>query len=67
MTPPPSSAARALAQGLADQARAEICQDLAALNAFVEAHGSFEEMVREHYATVGGKKARSSRATKKGP
>ena len=46
--------AQALAQRLAEQARAEIRQDLGALNAFVEAHGSFAEMVREHYATVDG-------------
>jgi hypothetical protein len=30
------------------------CQDLEALDTFVAAHGSFPEMVREHYATVGG-------------
>jgi post-segregation antitoxin (ccd killing protein) len=46
--------AQALAQCLAEQARAEIVQDLQALNAFVAAHGSFAEMVREHYATVDG-------------
>lgn len=46
--------AQALAQHLAEQARAEIRQDLAALSAFVEAHGSFAEMVREHDATVEG-------------
>jgi post-segregation antitoxin (ccd killing protein) len=44
----------ALAQRLAERARAEIRQDLEALNTFVEAHGSFAEMVREHYATVDG-------------
>jgi post-segregation antitoxin (ccd killing protein) len=44
--------AQALAQRLAEQMRAEIRQDLGALNAFVEQHGSFAEMVREHYATV---------------
>ena len=44
----------ALAQHLAEQARADIRQDLRALDAFVEAHGSFAEMVREHYATVDG-------------
>jgi post-segregation antitoxin (ccd killing protein) len=44
--------AQALAQRLAEQARAEIRQDLAALSVFVEAHGSFAEMVREHYATA---------------
>lgn len=46
--------AQALAQRLAEQARADIVQDLKALNAFVEAHGSFAAMVREHYATVDG-------------
>jgi post-segregation antitoxin (ccd killing protein) len=46
--------AQALAQRLAEQLRADIRQDLGALNAFVEAHGSFAEMVREHYATVDG-------------
>jgi post-segregation antitoxin (ccd killing protein) len=44
--------ALALAQRLAEQAKADIDRDLQALNAFVEAHGSFAEMVREHYATV---------------
>jgi post-segregation antitoxin (ccd killing protein) len=44
--------AQALAQRLAEQARADIRQDLSALHTFVEAHGSFAEMVREHYATV---------------
>jgi Post-segregation antitoxin CcdA len=39
---------------LAEQARADVRQDLAALNAFVEAHGSFAQLVREHYATVDG-------------
>ena len=46
--------AHALAQHLAEQVRADIRQDLCALNAFVEAHGSFAEMVREHYSTVDG-------------
>jgi post-segregation antitoxin (ccd killing protein) len=44
--------ALALARRLAEQAKADIDRDLQALNAFVEAHGSFAEMVREHYATV---------------
>jgi post-segregation antitoxin (ccd killing protein) len=44
--------AQALAQRLVEQARADVRQDLAALSAFVEAHGSFAEMVREHYATI---------------
>lgn len=46
--------AQALAQRLAEQAKVDIDRDLQALNAFVEAHGSFAEMVREHYATVDG-------------
>ena len=46
--------AQALAQRLAEQVRAEIRRDIGALDAFVEAHGSFAEMVREHYATADG-------------
>jgi hypothetical protein len=53
MTPQPSSAEEALAQQVAEQVRAEIRQDLGALKAFLEAHGSFAEIVREHYAMVG--------------
>ncbi|MGH6918569.1 MAG: type II toxin-antitoxin system CcdA family antitoxin [Geminicoccaceae bacterium] len=41
--------AQAVAQHLLEQARADVRQDLAALSAFVEAHGSFAEMTREHY------------------
>ena len=37
-----------------ERARADVRQDFDAINAFVEAHGSFAEMVREHYATVDG-------------
>jgi hypothetical protein len=59
MTPQPSSAKEVLAQQMAQQARSEINQDLAALNAFVETHGSFAEMAREHYATVDGNRARA--------
>jgi post-segregation antitoxin (ccd killing protein) len=44
--------AAALAQRLAEQVRADVHRDLGAHNAFVEANGSFAEMVREHYATV---------------
>ena len=45
--------AHALAKRLAEQNNeADIRQDLDALNAFVEVHGSFGEMVREHYATA---------------
>jgi hypothetical protein len=32
------------------QLRTDIAQDLAALSAFEAKHGSFTEMVREHYA-----------------
>lgn len=39
-------------QRLAEQAKADIARDLQALNAFIEANGSFGEMVREHYAAV---------------
>ena len=46
--------AQALAQRLAEQARAEIAQDLQALNAFIDTNGSFGEMVRKHYAAVDG-------------
>lgn len=46
--------AQALTQRLAEQAKAEIERDLRALDAFVEANGSFGEMVREHYAAVDG-------------
>lgn len=44
--------AQALAQRLAEQAKAEIEQDLQALNAFMATNGSFGEMVREHYAAM---------------
>ena len=44
--------ALAQAQRLAEQARADINQDLGALNVFVEEHGSFAEMVREHYLSA---------------
>ena len=45
---------QALAERLAEQVKADIRRDLGALNAFVETHGSFAEMVREHYATIDG-------------
>lgn len=44
--------AQALTQRLAEQAKADIDRDLQALDTFVEAHGSFAQMVREHYAAV---------------
>ena len=46
--------AQALAERLAEQVKADIRRDPGALNAFVETHGSFAEMVREHYATIDG-------------
>jgi post-segregation antitoxin (ccd killing protein) len=44
--------AEALAERLAEQLRADIRQDLLALNAFIEAHGSYADMAREHYASA---------------
>jgi len=41
-----------LTQNLAEQAKSEVRQDLDALEAFVEAHGSFAELACEHYAAV---------------
>ncbi|HYD30037.1 MAG TPA: type II toxin-antitoxin system CcdA family antitoxin [Azospirillaceae bacterium] len=50
-------AEEALAQELArrrqEMLRAEIRRDLEAYNQYVEEHGSFAEMVREHYADSG--------------
>jgi post-segregation antitoxin (ccd killing protein) len=46
--------AEALARRLAEQVKADVRQDLEALDAFVAAHGSFSEMAREHYATAEG-------------
>ena len=46
--------AQALAHRLAEQAKADIDRGLQALNAFVEVHGSFAEMVLERYAAVDG-------------
>ena len=42
--------AQALSLRMAERLRAEIQRDLAAHDAFVEQHGSFASMVREHYA-----------------
>jgi len=42
--------AQALSLRMAERLRAEIQRDLAAHDAFVERHGSFAAMVREHYA-----------------
>jgi antitoxin CcdA len=44
--------AQALEEHLVERVRADIRQDLLALNAFTEAHGSFAAMVREHSASV---------------
>ncbi|MDP1748973.1 MAG: type II toxin-antitoxin system CcdA family antitoxin [Reyranella sp.] len=42
--------AEALAARLTEQVRAEIGQDLAAYNAYVDKHGSPAEMLRDHLA-----------------
>lgn len=34
----------------AEQTKSEVTQDLAACNAYAEQHGSFAEMVRDHYS-----------------
>jgi post-segregation antitoxin (ccd killing protein) len=44
--------AHALALRVAEQTRAEIQRDLAAHDAFIEQHGSFARMIREHYAAA---------------
>lgn len=41
--------AEQVARRKAEQLRAEIRQDLEAMNAYIDKHGSFAEMVREHY------------------
>lgn len=41
--------AQEVARVRAEQLRIEIKQDLEAANAYAEKHGSFAEMVREHY------------------
>jgi antitoxin CcdA len=41
--------AQQVARRKAEQLRAEIRQDLEAMNAYIDKHGSFAEMVREHY------------------
>ncbi|HVK87969.1 MAG TPA: type II toxin-antitoxin system CcdA family antitoxin [Kofleriaceae bacterium] len=41
--------AQEVARVRAEQLRVEIKQDLEAANAYAEKHGSFAEMVREHY------------------
>lgn len=43
---------RALAEALRERIREEIRQDLEAYRRFVEEHGSFADMVREHYAAL---------------
>jgi post-segregation antitoxin (ccd killing protein) len=45
-------AERALAEALRERIREEIKQDLEARDRFVAEHGSFAEMVREHYAEL---------------
>jgi antitoxin CcdA len=46
--------ASALSRHVAERLRDEIKQDLEAHDAFVEQHGSFAAMVREHYGSVDG-------------
>ena len=41
--------AREVERRKSEQLRAELRQDLEAANAYAEKHGSFAEMVREHY------------------
>ncbi len=45
--------AQALLLRMTERMRTEIQRDLAAHDAFVEQHGSFARMVREHYAADG--------------
>lgn len=40
-----------VARRKAERLQAEIRQDLAAASSYIEKHGSFAEMVREHYAS----------------
>jgi antitoxin CcdA len=42
-----------IARRTAEQLRAEIEQDIAAIDAYEEKHGSFAEMVRRHYRNQG--------------
>jgi antitoxin CcdA len=42
-----------VARRTAEQVRAEIEQDIAAIDAYEEKHGSFTEMVRQHYRSEG--------------
>jgi post-segregation antitoxin (ccd killing protein) len=44
--------ATALTLHMAERMRADIRRDLAAHDAFVETHGSFAKLVREHYAAA---------------
>jgi post-segregation antitoxin (ccd killing protein) len=46
------SLAQELAKRKAEQLKAEIRQDLEALDAYEAKHGSFTAMVREHYQTT---------------
>ena len=45
-------AEKALAAALIERIREEIRQDAAACDRFVAEHGSFAEMVQEHYAAI---------------
>ena len=48
---------RALAAALRERIREEIERDLAAVDRYVAEHGSFAEMLREHYAEIEDRKA----------
>ncbi|HEY5934231.1 MAG TPA: type II toxin-antitoxin system CcdA family antitoxin [Kofleriaceae bacterium] len=43
--------AKEVARRKTEQLKAEILQDIEAMNAYQAKHGSFAEMVREHYAS----------------
>ena len=48
---------RALTAAWREQIQIEINRDLEAYNRFVAEHGSFSEMLREHYAEIEDRKA----------
>jgi hypothetical protein len=49
----PKAAKQTIARRKAEQIKAEIQRDLEALDAYEAKHGSFAEMVREHYRLAG--------------
>ena len=48
------TSAQEVARRKAEQLEAEVRQDIEALDAYESAHGSFPEMVREHYRDANG-------------